>query len=278
MKALLSNYFFYPNSGFIHFPQESGLLLENFLLVTNASTNQIVYNFADPTMGGSISGVFGGSGNALKLVFTGVPSMNSGNRLQVFYERDGGTPVFDRASGYLTGYLTGSGGSTGLYAPVVPVSFSPVGGRAVDLSSGFAPDYKRNEPVSLNFDKEGGGLLSYQADLDKDIDSVTSFDPGFASASNYSVQTITGNPTGSFVVVSGNYNRQTLFLQNLGTNRIYAKYGAGATDSSFSFILFPGQANDDGLGEKMADDKYRGDLSVNAVSGQAIRFIAWEGV
>jgi hypothetical protein len=275
MKKLLSDYFFQPDSGIVLFPNQSGMKLENFLLITNVTSNEIIYNFADPQAGGQISGV-GASGNAL--VFSRQTSglMNEADSLQIFYDVE--NERVDLASGYLTGYLTGSGTSTGLYSPPVPIDIQAVGGRAVDLISGFAPDYKRNDPVALNFDKDGGGLLSYQADLDKDIDSVSFFDPGFASASNYSVQTVTGNPTGSFVPVSGNYNRQTLFIQNLGTNKIYAKYGAGASESSFSFVLFPGQANDDGLGEKMSDDKYRGDLSVNGVSGQAIRFIAWEGV
>jgi hypothetical protein len=51
MKKLITGYNFNSNSGIIQLTQYSGLVLENFLLVTNVSQNKIIYNFADPTTG-----------------------------------------------------------------------------------------------------------------------------------------------------------------------------------------------------------------------------------
>ena len=56
MKKLITGYGFNSNSGIIQLTQYSGLALENFLLVTNVTQNKIIYNFADSTAGGYITG------------------------------------------------------------------------------------------------------------------------------------------------------------------------------------------------------------------------------
>jgi len=275
MKKLITGYNFNSNSGIIQLTQYSGLVLENFLLVTNVTQNKIIYNFADSTAGGYITGV---GSNSLKLNYTTSGVMADTNRLQIFY--DAPNERVDLASGYLTGYLTGSGTSTGLYSPVVPIEIQNVGGRAVDMGTGFYPNYGRNDAVSFNFDKDGGGALAYQADLDKDIDSVTTFNAGYGSVSNY----ITGFMSGTSVsgvgtqVVSGNSNRITLFGQNHGTQPLLVKYGLGCNSGSFNFMLYGGSAEYDGKGEKFFDDKYKGDVSVNTISGVTGKYIFWEGV
>jgi hypothetical protein len=278
MKKILNQYSFYPNSGIIHFSGMSGLNLENFLLVTDVTTNQIIYNFASPAAGGYVSGFGGGFNNALYLDYA-TSGLNSGDKLQIFYD----TPIekTDYASGYYLYAITGSGTSTGVYSPVVPIDFLNVGGRAVDMQSGFYPDYKRNDAVILNFDKDLGGALALQADLDKDIDSVSTFDAGYSSISNYSSGIVTGTSVSGSgpTVVSGNYNRISLFGQNLGNIPLYVKYGAGASPLSFNFLLYPGTGIGDGNGEKLTDDRYKGDISVNVQpSGATGYYIFWEGV
>lgn len=275
MKKLITGYNFFPDSGVVQLTQYSGLYLENFLLVTNVSQNQIIYNFADPTAGGYITGF---NNNSLKLNYITSGVMTSGDRLQIFY--DAPNERVDWASGYLTGYITGSGTSTGLYSPQVPIEIQSVGGRAVDMQSGFYPNYQRNDAVVFNFDKDFGGALALQADLDKDIDSVTNFQAGFASVSNYITGILTPvEATGAApIVISGNYNRITLYGQNMGTSLLYVKYGAGASSSSFSTTLYPGDVIMDGKGEKLGDDLYKGDVSVNVASGQNGIYLFWEGV
>ena len=148
MKKLITGYDFNSNSGIIQLTHYSGLVLENFLLVTNVTQNKIIYNFADSTAGGYITGA---GNNSLKLNYATSGMMTNTDRLQIFY--DAPNERVDFASGYLTGYLTGSGTSTGLYSPVQPIEIQTVGGRAVDIGTGFYPNYGRNDAVSFNFDK-----------------------------------------------------------------------------------------------------------------------------
>jgi hypothetical protein len=276
MKKLITGYNFFADSGVLQLTQYSGLVLENFLLVTNVSQNKIIYNFADPTAGGFITGA---ENNSLKLNYQTSGVMSNTDRLQIFY--DAANERVDLASGYYTGLITGSGGaSTGLFSPVVPIEVQMMGGRAVDMSSGFYPNYGRNDAVVFNFDRDGGGALSYQTDLDKDIDSVTTFDVGYGSVSNYTTGLVSGTSTSGVGtgVLSGNSNRITLFGQNLGTLPLFVKYGLGCNSTSFNFMLYPGTAEFDGRGEKFSDDRYKGDVSVNTISGSTGRYIFWEGV
>jgi hypothetical protein len=43
-------------------------------------------------------------------------------------------------------------------------------------------------------------------------------------------------------------------------------------------MLYPGSAAFDGRGEKFSDDRYKGDVSVNTLSGLSNQYIFWEGV
>lgn len=63
------------------------------------------------------------------------------------------------------------------------------------------------------------------------------------------------------------------FIQNLDDAALAVKYGAGATTSSFSFILKAGSAADDGNGGSVIIDDWIGPVSVIAMSGTA-RYIA----
>ena len=77
MKKLISEYTFDPILKVITSPEFS--LLENILLITNVTSNDILYNFADPEKGGSIVE------NSLFLdVDTSL--MNSSDRLQIFVD------------------------------------------------------------------------------------------------------------------------------------------------------------------------------------------------
>ena len=274
MKKLISGYIFDANQSRVTFTDYSGVSLENLLLITNVTSNQIIYNFASPSAGGSVYNY-----NTFQLDYATSGVMNSGDKLQIFY--DVSNERIDLASGRATGFFSGAGFTGTLYAPVFPIDIQSVGGRAVDLAgSGFYPNYKTNDAVVLNFDQSNGGALAIQADLDRDIDSITSFQAGFSSVSNYVTGRLTPvEATGSApIVISGNANRITLYGQNMGTSLIYVKYGAGAASSSFNTTLFPGDVIMDGRGEKMSDDLYKGDVSINVASGQSGIYLFWEGV
>jgi len=82
MKILVKNYIFSPNIanlGTVTFTDYSSLTLNQILLITNTSRNTIIYNFADPTAGGNLTG------NVLSLS-ANTSTMSSGDFLQIFID------------------------------------------------------------------------------------------------------------------------------------------------------------------------------------------------
>jgi hypothetical protein len=281
MKKLITGYQFLASSRVVNFTEygpTNPVILDNLLLITNVSKGQIIYNFADTAATGVVNSTSG------FLLGYDTASMANADRLQIFY--DAPTEDVDFASGYLTGYITGSGTSTGLYSSGIRFDYQSVGGRAVDVASGFFPQYNRNAHAVLNIDSQGGGALTLQADLDKDIDSVTAFPPVGGYASNYSIQTGVGT------ILSGNNSRLGWGITNYGTGNIYLKFGAGATvstglsfgvanvitGSSFNLILKGGTTEFDNNGGNFLDftPRYNGPVSVAQYPNVNIKYISWE--
>jgi hypothetical protein len=246
MKTLTTNYGFTASPlGRVQLLGYPNITLDQILLVTNVTDNVIIYNFADPAKGGTLTG------NILSLS-ADTSSMSSTDRLQIFVD-DLTAPVYAR-------YFDSTS-----YSPVTSISAVP----ALTGTNAF-----------ITVDAQTGGAMALQGDLDKDIDSVTTFDVGYGSVSNF----LSGSTLGTAVtgvgtqVLSANSNRITLFGQNLGTIPLLIKYGLGCNSSSFSFMLYPGTVAYDGRGEKFSDDRYKGDVSVNTLSGLSSQYIFWEGV
>jgi len=246
MKTLTTTYAFTASPvGKVQITNYPSIILDQILLITNVTNNTIIYNFADPTKGGYLTG------NILTLSAT-TTSMLSTDRLQIFID-DLTAPVYARYQ------------DSTVYSPVTSISAVP----ALTGTNAF-----------ITVDAQTGGAMALQGDLDKDIDSVTTFDIGYGSISNY----LTGGTLGTALtgigtqVLSANSNRITLFGQNLGTLPLYVKYGLGCNQNSFNFMLYPGTAVYDGRGEKFSDDRYKGDVSVNTLSGLSSQYIFWEGV
>lgn len=85
MKNLVTNYTFNSSTRQITLTDYTSVDLEGFLLVTNVTDNIIIYNFADPTRGGTVSA------NVLTLDFD-TTSMSNTDDLQIFID-DGLTPA-----------------------------------------------------------------------------------------------------------------------------------------------------------------------------------------
>jgi len=85
MKNLVTNYTFNSSTRQITLTDYTSVDLEGFLLVTNVTDNVIIYNFADPTRGGTVSA------NVLTLDFD-TTSMSNTDDLQIFID-DGLTPA-----------------------------------------------------------------------------------------------------------------------------------------------------------------------------------------
>lgn len=79
MKVLIENYSFDTLSKQITFTDYTAIRIENVLVITNVSTNQIIYNFASPTLGGLANG------NVLTLN-TNTVGMTNNDKLQIFYD------------------------------------------------------------------------------------------------------------------------------------------------------------------------------------------------
>ena len=79
MKILFENYSFNAGAQTITFNTTDVITLEQLLVITNVTTNKIIYNFADPSVGGSIVN------NVLTLDFD-TTSMSSGDKLQIFID------------------------------------------------------------------------------------------------------------------------------------------------------------------------------------------------
>ncbi len=82
MKVLFQDYTFTPNLKQIRFNTTDTVTLENVLLITNVSTNTIIYNFANPAQGGTISS------NVLTLTYD-TTAMLSSHNLQIFLDLKG---------------------------------------------------------------------------------------------------------------------------------------------------------------------------------------------
>lgn len=81
MKKLISNsgYVFNASAKTVTFSDYTTIELEGVLLITNLADNLIVYNFANPLLGGTVSG------NVLTLTYD-TSSMDDSDKLQIFYD------------------------------------------------------------------------------------------------------------------------------------------------------------------------------------------------
>jgi hypothetical protein len=79
MKILVENYTFNAGTRQITLTDYTSVNLESFLLITNVTDNIIIYNFADPAKGGTVST------NVLTLDYD-TTAMSNGDTLQIFID------------------------------------------------------------------------------------------------------------------------------------------------------------------------------------------------
>lgn len=89
MKVLVTDYSFNASSKTVTFNEYTNIELNRLLLITNATRNTIIYNFANPVLGGTVTG------NVLTLASSTV-GMSSDDKLQIFYENED-VPASDEA-------------------------------------------------------------------------------------------------------------------------------------------------------------------------------------
>ena len=111
------------------------------------------------------------------------------------------------------------------------------------------------------------GITVYQANLNKDLDNISTSPIQSSTISNSTVSGSNGT------VLAANQNRLELFVQNLATSALYVKYGAGANNTSFNFVLAANSASNAGDGGSLSNQAYTGVVSV---SGSTPSYICWE--
>lgn len=79
MKILVENYTFNSSTRQVTLTDYTSVNLESFLLITNVTDNIIIYNFADPAKGGTVST------NVLTLDYD-TTAMSNGDTLQIFID------------------------------------------------------------------------------------------------------------------------------------------------------------------------------------------------
>lgn len=88
MKVLVTDYNFNASAKTVRFNGYSNIDLNRLLLITNATRNTIIYNFASPALGGVVTG------NTITLT-TDTSMMADNDKLQIFYENED-TPATDQ--------------------------------------------------------------------------------------------------------------------------------------------------------------------------------------
>lgn len=97
MKILVKNYTFNPATRQITITNLISLDLEQILLITNTTDNIIIYNFAEPTLGATVSN------NIITLMYN-TTSMSSGDSLQIFLDIPNETNERALAETMMTGF------------------------------------------------------------------------------------------------------------------------------------------------------------------------------
>lgn len=147
------------------------------------------------------------------------------------------------------------------------------GGPNTYLSGILAETTSINSKLFITGDPYPGvqGTIVYQADLSQQFDGVTTFQEQSSLINNFS-------PSGlnSLLLTSNPYRRE-LYIQNLATGILYVKYGEGASETSFNFILSANTATNAGDGGSLSDQGYNGNVSVSGMNGvNSPKYIFWE--
>ena len=79
MKTKVSNYTFNKTTKTVTFTDYTTIRLDGILLITNVTDNVIIYNFASPSLGGTVSG------NSVTLTYD-TSTMDDTDKLQIFYD------------------------------------------------------------------------------------------------------------------------------------------------------------------------------------------------
>lgn len=144
------------------------------------------------------------------------------------------------------------------------------------VTSGFAPQYGSGVKAPFAIDNINGGALSVLSDLDRSIDSITTYPANATTVSNYIPSGNLGTTIVTGNVLLANPNRIAWGIQNVGSGSLlYLKFGsAPAGSGSFNMLLKASAADFGADGGSFLDSPamYLGDVSISG----STRFTVWE--
>ncbi len=143
MKQIIKNYLFNAASRTVTLGDFSGVSLDRLLLITNVTSNTVIYQFNNSALGGTVAG------NIITLSYN-TAGMANGDKLQIIYDCAAGDPIYD--SGGAQGTVQGNTGSG-----------SPDSGNPVKIGGVYhatQPTFADGQRVDAQFDSRGNLLTS----------------------------------------------------------------------------------------------------------------------
>jgi hypothetical protein len=226
MKQIIKNYSFDKTSKTVTCTDFLGLSLDRLLLITNVTTNTIIYQFNNPALGGAVAS------NVLTLAYD-TSAMHSSDKLQIIYDCATGDPLYDAVTPTSSAVQgTTAAGATDTGNPV------KVGG--VYLTT--PPTLTNGQRGDLQVDSQGR-LLVNTAPLAAATDSVatqgavtelTSLSAGALNADLVPSTDVT--PYRAFSLqVTGTW-AGTISIQASDDNGTWANLGTTVKDSTQTFL------------------------------------------
>lgn len=227
MKQLVKNYTFNAIGKTITFSDFTSINLDRVQLVTDVTSNVIIYQFNNSSLGGTASG------NILSLTYN-TASLNSGDHLQIVYDAATGDPLYDLPT--VEGNVASGTADSG----------NPVKVGGVYNTS--LPSLLTGQRADLQLDNTGRLITNNRA-LQQSTDAVTaSLSPttsgGWAPSSQVALTNTVASIKSSAGQVGGwmfyNPNTSAVYIQVY--NAVSGSVTVGTTTAAYVLALPPGAA------------------------------------
>ena len=238
MKVKVANYTFNKTAKQITFTDYNPILLNSVLLIVNVTDNIIIYNFADPTKGGTVAT------NVLTLAYD-TSSMADSDKLLIYYDDPA---AVEANAGNVADHTTDSG--------------NPV--KVDGKYNATAPTYADGDRADMQMDANGNQKNTLGTGLSKTSDGITARPEGatyvnltasgivrtgpcivigmYVNSTNGGTVKLWDNVAGSGTVVN-NTITPAIGYHRLGganvANGLYATIGGTALDVTFYIIPTP---------------------------------------
>lgn len=203
MKKLITNYTFDASAKTITLADYTTVLLEQWLVVTNVTDNVMIYNFVDPTLGGTAAT------NVLTLTYD-TASMSDTDDLQIFIDDPTQDLPFNDENRLKVSTLPGMPDAcTGVLTTTIADATDVTGTGAVGGTAYLAVDVSRASNVMFSMQNTGGtAMAAGQFAIEASLDSTDGTD-------------------GTWIAIQAVRSNANTIVTNTGTLTAAAGAGAG---------------------------------------------------